>query len=180
MDREGARPTHRDLDRGPVQAGHARRVVASFESYAEAERAVDTLADRKFPVEKVTILGQGLQYVEQVVDRMTLAKAALRGAMTGALTGALIGWLFAVFDWFDPSIARLWLIVDGLWFGALVGAAFGLLSHALTGGRRDFTSLPALRAERYELLIDEDVADEAARLLDRSARTTPDPTASTP
>jgi hypothetical protein len=180
MDREGMRPTHRDLERGPA-TGHARRVVATFESYAEAEGAVDRLSDAKFPVEKVTIVGQGLKYVEQVVDRMTWAKAALRGALTGALTGALIGWLFAVFSWFDPSVARLWLVVDGLWFGALVGAAFGLLAHALTGGRRDFTSVPTLGADHYDVLVDEDVADEATRLLGGSAPTTPaDPTAPTP
>jgi hypothetical protein len=177
MARERVHPTHRDMERGAMPSGRARRVIASFEDYADAERAVDALADTKFPVEKVSVVGQGLQYVEQVVDRMTMAKAALRGALTGALTGALIGWLFAVFDWFDPSLARLWLIIDGLWFGTLVGALFGLVAHAMTGGRRDFVSVPVLRAERYELLVDDDVGDEAVRLLDRSMRTTEDPTA---
>lgn len=169
MDRPGTRTTHRDLDRGTA-VGQPRRVVASFPTYADVERAVDALADRKFPVEKVAIVGQGLKYVEQVVDRMTLGKAALRGALTGALTGALIGWLFAVFDWFDPTVARLWLIVDGLWFGAIVGAIFGLIAHAMTGGRRDFMSVPGMQADHYELLVDEDVADEAARLLGQTGQ----------
>jgi hypothetical protein len=37
--------------------------------------------------------------------------------------------------------------------------------HSLTGGRRDFSSVPAMKADRYELVVDEEVADEAARIL---------------
>jgi hypothetical protein len=152
--------------------GRPRRVVASFDSYADAERAVDHLADDKFPVEHVTIVGRDLSLVEQVVGRMTYARAALQAALSGALVGLLIGWLFALFDWFDPVVARGWLILDGLWFGALVGALYGLLAHAMTGGRRDFASIGTMQAARYDILVDEDVADEASRLL---ARRTPAP-----
>jgi hypothetical protein len=90
---------------------------------------------------------------------------SLRGAVAGALVGLLVTWLFAVFNWFDPRVAWGWLIFDGLWFGLVVGAILGVLLHAVTAGRRDFASVPAMVAERYELLVDDDVADEAARLL---------------
>jgi hypothetical protein len=143
----------------------ARRTVASFDSYPAAERAVDHLSDQRFPVERVSIVGRDLKLVEQVVGRMTLGRALLDGAMSGALAGLLIGWLFTVFNWTDPVVARGWLILDGLWFGALVGALFGLLAHLLTRGRRDFTSIGALQADHYDLLVDEEVADEAERLL---------------
>ena len=43
-----------------------RRTVASYDDYAEAERAVDYLSDHGFPVERVAIVGHGLRYVEQV------------------------------------------------------------------------------------------------------------------
>ena len=36
-----------------VTAGVPRRVVATYSSYADAQRAVDFLSDRKFPVERV-------------------------------------------------------------------------------------------------------------------------------
>jgi hypothetical protein len=150
--------------------GGTRRVIASYPRYDEAERAVDYLADHAFPVDRATIVGRGLNYVEQVTGRMDYGKAALRGALTGAFTGLLIGWLFAIFDWFDPAVARGWLIIDGLWFGALVGTLFGLLAHALTGGRRDFDSFGGFQAERYEVMVDEAVADEAARLLGQMAQ----------
>jgi hypothetical protein len=142
-----------------------RRAVASFSSYAEAERAVDLLADRHFPVEHVAIVGRDLKYVEQVTGRMTYVRAALSGALTGALIGFLIGWLFGVFNWFDPVVATLWLMFDGLWFGAVLGALFGVLLHALQGGRRDFASAGYTTAERYEVVVDEEYADDAQRLL---------------
>jgi hypothetical protein len=143
----------------------AQRTVASYSSYAEAERAVDFLSDRKFPVERTAIVGRDLEYVERVTGRMGYGGAALRGALTGAIVGFLVGWLFGLFDWFDPIVSAFWLALDGLWFGALVGALFGLLSHALLRGRRDFASVAAMRANRYDLLVDDEVADEGARLL---------------
>jgi hypothetical protein len=37
--------------------------------------------------------------------------------------------------------------------------------YAMTGGRRDLVSVGGVRASRYEVMVDEDVADEAARIL---------------
>ncbi len=145
------------------------RVVATYDTYEEAERAVDFLADNDFPVDRVTIVGRGVHMVERVTGRMTYGEAALRGALTGAVTGALIGWLFWLFDWFSPIVAGGWLILDGLWFGAVVGAIWGLLAHAATAGRRDFASTRTMQADRYELLVDESVADEASTLVARMA-----------
>ena len=51
-------------------ARHSRRVVvASYESYPEAQRAVDYLSDRRFPVERVAIVADDLRFVEQVTGR---------------------------------------------------------------------------------------------------------------
>jgi hypothetical protein len=142
-----------------------RRAIASFTSYADAERAVDHLADNGFPVERVAIVGRGLKLVEQVTGRFGWLDAVVRGALTGAVAGVLIGWLFGLFNWFDPIVDALWLALDGLWFGALVGVLLGLLMRLPMDGRRDFSSVTAMTAERYDLLVDEAVADEAARLL---------------
>jgi hypothetical protein len=152
-------------EEGDQVSERARRVVGTYSSYSEAERAVDFLSDRKFPVERTAIVGRDLRFEEQVTGRMTYGKAALRGLLTGALVGALVGWLFGIFDWFDPIVSAFWLMLDGLWFGALVGVLFGLLMHAVSGGRRDFASIGAMRAERYELQVDERAADEASQLL---------------
>jgi hypothetical protein len=113
----------------------------------------------------VSIVGRDLRYVEQVTGRMGWPEAMLRGALSGALAGLLIGWLFFVFDWFDPLVARGWLIFDGFWFGTVVGALMGLLTHALLRGRRDFASVPAIVADRYDVVADPELVDEATRLL---------------
>ncbi|HEU5252154.1 MAG TPA: general stress protein [Solirubrobacterales bacterium] len=145
--------------------GRPRRVVASYATYAEAERAVDHLADQKFPVEHVSIVARDLKLIEQVVGRRGYLEAALQGLTSGALIGFLIGWLFGLFNWFEPITSAFWLAIDGLWFGALVGALFGLLLHALSRGRRDFDTVAGFSADRYEVLVDDEVAPEAARLL---------------
>jgi hypothetical protein len=153
-------------DRPPDPAGsEARRTVASYSSYQQAERAVDFLSDQKFPVERVAIVARDLKLVEQVTGRVGYTEAALQGAGSGAIVGVLIGWLFGVFDWFNPVLSTLWLAFQGLWFGAVVGALLGLLFQALKRGRRDFGSISAVSAGRYEVRVDEEVADEAARLL---------------
>ena len=145
----------------------AQRAIATFKSYREAEEAVDRLSDEGFPVERTVIVGRNLRYVERVTGRFSWADALARGALSGAIVGALIGWLFAVFDWFDPLIAWLWLIFDGLLFGMLIGSVTSVILYALTRGRRDFSSVPAMDAELFELLVDDEVADEAARVLER-------------
>ncbi|MFD0654227.1 general stress protein [Streptomyces malaysiensis subsp. malaysiensis] len=50
-----------------------RPVVGSYPTYAGAQRAVDFLADSKFPVEHTAIIGSDLRMVETVLGRMTRA-----------------------------------------------------------------------------------------------------------
>ncbi|MCX4420281.1 general stress protein [Streptomyces mirabilis] len=142
-----------------------RRPVASYKTCREAERAVDHLADHGFPVERVAIIGRDVRLVEQVIGRMDYGRAALHGAASGVLPGVLIGWLFGLVNWLDPVVSVLLLALYGLIFGAIVGALFGMLLHALQGGRRDFASLRSMQPSRYEVVVDEEVADEAVRLI---------------
>ncbi|QUH03524.1 glycine zipper family protein [Saccharopolyspora erythraea] len=143
----------------------ARRPVATYDTYAEAERAVDHLSDQHFPVERVAIVGHDVKLVEQVVGRLNYGRAAAHGAGGGALTGVLFGWIFGLFSWIQPLLASFTLALYGLVFGAVIGALIGLLMHAMQGGRRDFSAVRAMEPSRYEVLVDTEVADEAARLL---------------
>lgn len=156
-----------------------RRVVASFTDYGDAERAVDRLSDQGFPVERAAIVARGLEYVEQVTGRVRWIDAALRGMFSGAVAGFLIGWLFGVFNWFDPVISSAVLALNGLWFGAIVGSLVGLVAHALQRGRRDFASVGGIRAERYDVLVDEEVADQAERVLRQAPSADGQPQATT-
>ena len=143
-----------------------RRVIASYDNYADAEAAVDHLADRKFPVERLAIVGQNVKLVEQVTGRLTYPTAAAHGAAAGALPGALIGWIFGLLDWVDPLTSSLLLALYGLVFGAVLGAILETVLFAMQRGRRDFTTITAVVPSRYDVLADAEVADQAIRELE--------------
>ena len=97
----------------------ARKTVASYPSYAEAEHAVDSLSDQDFAVEHTAIVGKGLRSVEQVTGRMTAGRAALVGLGEGALIGTLFALLFGIF-FNGPAFGYLlvYSVVTGGLFGS--------------------------------------------------------------
>jgi hypothetical protein len=143
--------------------GRPTITVATYPDYPTAQRAVDFLADNKFPVERTAIIGTNLTLVETVLGRMTTGRAALAGAATGAWFGLFIGLLFGIFT------AGNWLaiIVVALLIGAIWGAVFGAIAHAMTRGQRDFTSASSLRASEYAVTVDSDFADQARQTVGR-------------
>jgi uncharacterized membrane protein len=158
--------THSTVETSAVRRSEpSRRVVATFDNYADAERAVDYLSDRRFEVNRVAIVGRDMEYHEQVLGRLNYGGAALRGAGSGALVGALIGWAFGLFNWIEPVVSALVLAAYGLVFGAIVGALLGLLLHALHRGGRDFHSVSEVRPAHFDVVADASVADQAIRLL---------------
>lgn len=143
----------------------ARRTIASYRTYVEAQRAVDYLSDQRFPIERVSIVAEGLRFVEQVTGRLNYGRAALNGALSGAVIGGLIGFIWGLFSLFSPLVSAINLAMFGILFGAIIGAVIGLIGYALSGGRRDFTSIGGVQAEQYNVMVDAEIADEAARLL---------------
>jgi hypothetical protein len=146
-----------------AEAPGARTTVATYSTYREAERAVDFLSDRGFPVDRAAIVGTGLRTVEQISGRITTGRAALLGAGQGALIGLLFAALFGIF--FTIEEGFFGLLVYGVVLGALLGAAFAGLAQAAQGGRRDFASVTGMQAERYELQVDHAASDRAKQLL---------------
>ena len=135
--------------------------VGTFDNYQAAQQAVDLLSDNKFPVERTAIVGTDLRLVENVLGRLTVGRAAAAGAASGAWFGLLIGLLFAIF-----SVSAWWtVLLAAVLIGALWGAVFGAIAHAMTGGRRDFTSRSSLQAGQYVVLADPEFADQARQLL---------------
>ena len=143
----------------------ARRVVASYRAYAEAEAAVDRLSDRGFDVRRAAIVARDLSLVEEVTGRTTSVRAGLSGALNGALVGAALGWILGIFNWADPVVSAIALAFYGMIAGAIVGALVGFVVQLSTGGRRDFRSVPAVRAARYDVMVEEAHADRALELL---------------
>ena len=71
--------------------------VASFETYAEAQAAVDKLAKAEFPVKELAIVGTDLTSVERITGTLSWGRAAGAGAISGAWFGTFLGLLFFIF-----------------------------------------------------------------------------------
>lgn len=138
--------------------------IAAYDSYLEAQRAVDFLSDEQFPVQHVTIVGTDLKMVERVTGRLTYARVALAGAASGAWFGLFVGLLLSLFSSGSTMFAT---VVPALLIGAGFGILFGVISFALTGGRRDFTSTSQIVASRYAVLCADEHAGDARQVLMR-------------
>ena len=53
--------------------------IGTYDTYREAQRAVDYLSDEKFPVEHTTIVGNNLRQVEKITGRLTWGRALTAG-----------------------------------------------------------------------------------------------------
>ncbi len=147
----------------PVPLPVGRYALGSYPEYVQAQAVVDLLSDNGFPVDTVSIVGADLRLVERVTGRLTRGRAAAAGALSTAWLGSLFGLLVGLFA--ESSTAPLVLAVYGFLLGALWGAVQGFAAHAATGGRRDFSSTTGLAATRYEVLVPQDRAQEAERLV---------------
>lgn len=136
--------------------------VGSFNTYEEAQRAVDMLSDRQFPVEKLAIVGVDLMQVENVTGRLTWPKVLGAGALSGLWMGLFMGLLLSLFT--EPGSG--WgIFLWALLIGAIFGLIFAAMGYGITGGKRDFTSATAIVAGRYDVLCDPEVAPRARDLI---------------
>jgi hypothetical protein len=124
-----------------VELNRSTVTVARYADYAGAQQAVDYLSDNGFPVQRT----------------------ALAGVASGAWFGLFVGILFTLFS----NSNWLGILVTTILVGALWGGVFGAIAHALTGGRRDFTSRSSLQAGQYAVTVEAEVADEARVLITR-------------
>lgn len=137
------------LSMHPDPAHTAWNTVAGFDTYEAAQEAVDRLSDDGFPVENLDIVGSDLRLVERVTGRLTRGRAAAAGAASGAWLGVLFGLLLGLFTTGNAWLAMLMI---GVATGAAWGAVFGFTAQAATRGRRDFSSVRAITAGRYDLV----------------------------
>jgi len=150
--------------RAPIGPDVTKRpVLASYDDYLAAQKAVDTLSDKGFPVQNVAIVGVDVRIVESVLGRMSWGRAAGSGLLSGAWFGGLIGLFIALFGTTNGQV--LPLLGLGLLYGAAAGIVFGIVSYAFTGGKRDFVSRQQLQAARYDVLCEQDVLGEARKVL---------------
>jgi len=79
--------------------------------------------------------------------------------------GLLFGLFFGVF--FTNAAAFFGVVLYGVVAGIVWGAAWRAIVQYAQRGRHDFGSLTETRADRYEVQVEDGVAGEAERLLER-------------
>nr|WP_257909942.1 general stress protein [Janibacter limosus] len=138
----------------------------TFDTYAEAQRAVDFPADKEFPVRDVMIVGTDLKQIERVRGRLTSGKVMLGGLLSGIWIGVFVGLVFTMFDGGEGLVTRM---LSTILIGAVFGVVWAWLGYRSTGGQRDFTSISRVVASRYEVFTEHKHV-QAARELPRRAR----------
>ncbi|MFC4858056.1 general stress protein [Actinophytocola glycyrrhizae] len=122
--------------------------IGSYDTYQEAQRAVDYLADNEFPVQDVTIVGVEPMLVERVSGRLTWGRVLSAGAAQGAWLGLFVGLLLSLFT----TTGGLGPILIGIVAGVVFGLASAAVRYGATRGQRDFVSHSQLVARRYDVL----------------------------
>ncbi len=136
--------------------------VGIFNSYADAQKAVDYLADEKFAVQNLAIVGTELKSVERVLGRRSWRTVLSSGVSSGVSTGLIVGIIMLIFT--RPA-SVLVLILSCLALGVAIGLAFAAAGYAMTRGKRDFTSVTQTVATKYEVLCEHKVAAQAREML---------------
>ncbi|GGG50258.1 hypothetical protein GCM10011374_10980 [Kocuria dechangensis] len=136
-------------------------MIGRYASYADAQKAVDHLADEQFEVDKVAIVGNDLKSVEQVTGRLSYPKVAGQGALNGMVFGAFLGMIMSLLG------GEQW--VSSLLVSVLMGGAFWMLlatvTYATQRGKRDFTSTNQIVATSYDVVAAPEVAQRARQVL---------------
>lgn len=136
--------------------------VAVYDTYEDAQRAVDHLADNRFAVENLCIVGTDLKRVERVLGRKTWATVLGSGIVSGISTGLLVGLMLLIFVQGTNPLA---IVFVGVVLGVVLSTIMSALAYAATRGTRDFNSIAQTIATRYEVLSEHKVAMQARALL---------------
>ena len=136
--------------------------VGIYNTYADAQKAVDYLSDEKFPVQNLAIVGTELKSVERVLGRRNWGTVIGQGVQSGVSTGLLVGLVMLIFA--RPT-SVLALLLVALAIGISLGIAFSAAAYAMTRGRRDFTSVTQTVATKYEVLCEHKMAAQAREML---------------
>jgi hypothetical protein len=135
--------------------------IGSYDAYLEAQKAVDHLAGKEFPVQGLTIVGIDPMLVERVDARLTWRRVLATRAASGAWLGLFVGLLLSLFTVGGGVVP----ILIGLAFGIVFGLASAAARYAPTRGQRDFVSHSQLVARRYDVLCEPRTAERARELL---------------
>src|SRR3954454_15763198 len=125
--------------------------LAVYDDYAAAQKAVDFLSDEMFPVEQCMIVGTDLKRIERITGRPPTGRVALGGLLSGIWLGVFVGLVLSLFSDGSSFVAT---VLATMLFGAIFGVVWALVGYAATRGQRDFSSVTAVVATKYEVLVE--------------------------
>ncbi|MDR1851300.1 MAG: hypothetical protein LBR21_01410 [Propionibacteriaceae bacterium] len=135
--------------------------VGLFATYEEAQKVVDFLAEKNFPVENLAIVGTDLKSVERVVGKRNWGTVLLSGLSQGVMTGLMVALLMWVVF---PTMNFLVILLYAMVIGIVLGLVFAAISQ-LVGKKRDFNSVSQIVAARYEVLCEHKFVAQAKDLI---------------
>ncbi|MCY1159322.1 MAG: hypothetical protein MOP51_2347, partial [Citricoccus sp.] len=145
----------------PAASGLPRgEVLGTYESYADARKVVDRLAEQDFDVRTVSIVGIDLRTVERIRHRQTYASVALRSALQGAFFGLMLGILMSLIDPAGTGPQMLYTV--GL--GVAIWVLFGVIGHSIRKGK-GFDSVQQLVPTRFDVVCEFASAAKARQIL---------------
>ena len=136
--------------------------VVVVDDYETAQKIVDELSDKEFPVENLCTVGTDLKTMERVTGRRTWGSVLGQGAVSGLGMGLLVG-LMMMF--FTTGEAIFVVLLTGLLVGVIIGMITAAITYAMSGGERDFNSVQQVVATHYEVLAEHKVAAKAREMV---------------
>lgn len=133
--------------------------VASFRNYEQAVAAVTRLGQEGIELGAISIVGQNLYRVENIVGRITPGRVATQGALQGLTWGLMMGFILT----FLGSFSIVWLLSIVL-IGVCVGVLLAAGSWAISRNKPQFATHTQILAARYAVLVRAQ-ADRAFQIL---------------
>ncbi len=125
-------------------------LLGRYNTYLDAQKVVDYLADNDFPVANLTIVGNDLKSVERVTAKLSYPKVAAAGAAQGAMFGVFVGLVLTIFS---PGSNALAQILSSVGIGMAIWMLVGVVSYSFRRGKRDFASQSQVLATSYDVVV---------------------------
>lgn len=136
------------------------RSLGVYNTYQEVQSVVDTLADHQFPVQSTLIVGTDLKLMERVTGRKTWPRVIGQGVLSGLWMGLFLGLLLMLLN---PG--NIMIVLTSVLMGMVFFTVWSVIGYAMTGGKRDFTSMTSTIPMQYELLVEHKHAAQARQIL---------------
>ena len=148
-----------------IPSGH---VLAELSTHAEASALVSKLVAAEFPAREISILGLDVKMVERVRGRLGYGRIALSGAIAGSWIGMLFAILFGV-GLTSSGGDSVGFAAEQFIAAIVIGIGLGIIANivrfSLSSAKPGYVSASFPIAQRYQVIVPNELASEATRLL---------------